>query len=156
MKKSNKGQLIYLVFTVIIFAVISILLYINNKNNTTVNTLINNKYLTTLEWTLPTVLKVSVEIDTYDGDILRAGTYKFEETNTLGNREKDERIYNIYVSKNNYSSESELLFDDLKISIGGLQNENIGQLTVEKGDYIYISPVPENRDSIGHLKVTRK
>lgn len=160
-KKQNKTNLIVVGVVIVIIILFassgdSVKFGIQDGISDSLKTDENNKYLTELEWSLPKTLKVVVEIDSYDGDILQAGTYIFKETNSLEDREKDERIYNIYISKTNYSSESEISFVDWQFGLGGVQYENTQEFTVEKGDYIYISPVAETDKSIGHFKMIKK
>lgn len=120
-----------------------------------------DKYMTLLEWTnsgnknsdqKEEWLKVAVENDNYDGDVLQTGTYLIQQT-AGNNNEKSQRIYNFYVTDLDTENPSEVKNDTLPITVGGL-NGNENEISLKKGQYLYIQKV--SNGDIGHLMLKLK
>ncbi len=123
----------------------------NNDTNS-----IKTNYLTSLEWTNSGYeysdnqeewLKVAIEIDSYDGDILTAGTYTVTQTNG----EYDgttQRVYNLYITSLDTENPDDVQNDTFPYSIGNY-NGSSTEITLEKGQYLYIQKI--SGGEIGHL-----
>lgn len=131
----------------------------NNKENTEEKQ--NDNYMTSLEWTNSGKansdeqiewLKVAIENDNYDGDVLKSGTYTVEQTDG----EYDgtpQRTYNLYVTDLNTENPDEVQNNSIPITVGGVNGSN-SEITVQKGQYLYVQKV--SGGEIGHLKLTLK
>ena len=100
-----------------------------------------------IEW-----LKVAIENDNYDGDVLKSGTYTVEQTGG----EYDgtpQRIYNLYVTDLNTENPDEVQNNGIPITIGGVNGSN-SEIVVQKGQYLYIQKVSNGETR--HLKLTLK
>lgn len=118
-------------------------------------------YMTFLEWTnsgndnsdeVAEWLKISIENDNYDGDILQAGTYIVEQTDG----EYDgtpQRIYNLYVTDLDTENPDDVQNNSLPITVGGVNGYNT-EITLEKGQYLYIQKI--SGGETGHLKLEIK
>lgn len=123
----------------------------NNGTNS-----IETNYLTSLEWTNSGYeysdaqeewLKVAIEIDSYDGDILAAGTYTV--TQTAGEYDGTaQRVYNLYITSLDTENHNDIQNDTFPYSIGN-HNGSDTEITLEKGQYLYIQKV--SGGEIGHL-----
>ena len=115
----------------------------NNKENTEEKQ--NDNYMTSLEWTNSGKansdeqiewLKVAIENDNYDGDVLKSGTYTVEQTDG----EYDgtpQRTYNLYVTDLNTENPDEVQNNSIPITVGGVNGSN-SEITVQKGQYLYV------------------
>lgn len=96
-------------------------------------------------------LKIAVENENYDGDVIKAGTYTVKHTN---NRDvfgiQDERVYNIFVSSESIEDPADIDIYWLETTIGGY-NLTEDEITVKKGDYVYIQKVTGG--SRGHIQM---
>lgn len=131
----------------------------NNKENTEEKQ--NDNYMTSLEWTNSGKansdeqiewLKVAIENDNYDGDVLKSGTYTVEQTDG----EYDgtpQRTYNLYVTDLNTENPDEVQNNSIPITVGGVNGSN-SEITVQKGQYLYVQKV--SGGEIGHLKLKLK
>ena len=131
----------------------------NNKENTEEKQ--NDNYMTSLEWTNSGKdnsdeqiewLKVAIENDNYDGDVLASGTYTVEQTDG----EYDgtpQRTYNLYVTDLNTENPDEVQNNSIPITVGGVNGSN-SEITVQKGQYLYVQKV--SGGEIGHLKLKLK
>lgn len=131
----------------------------NNKENTEEKQ--NDNYMTFLEWTNSGKansdeqiewLKVAIENDNYDGDVLKSGTYTVEQTDG----EYDgtpQRTYNLYVTDLNTENPDEVQNNSIPITVGGVNGSN-SEITVQKGQYLYVQKV--SGGEIGHLKLKLK
>lgn len=131
----------------------------NNKENTEEKQ--NDNYMTSLEWTNSGKdnsdeqiewLKVAIENDNYDGDVLASGTYTVEQTDG----EYDgtpQRTYNLYVTDLNTENPDEVQNNSIPITVGGVNGSN-SEITVQKGQYLYVQKV--SGGEIGRLKLTLK
>ena len=131
----------------------------NNKENTEEKQ--NDNYMTSLEWTNSGKansdeqiewLKVAIENDNYDGDVLKSGTYTVEQTDG----EYDgtpQRTYNLYVTDLNTENPDEVQNNSIPITVGGVNGSN-SEITVQKGQYLYVQKV--SGGEIGRLKLTLK
>ena len=131
----------------------------NNKENTEEKQ--NDNYMTSLEWTNSGKansdeqiewLKVAIENDNYDGDVLKSGTYTVEQTDG----EYDgtpQRTYNLCVTDLNTENPDEVQNNSIPITVGGVNGSN-SEITVQKGQYLYVQKV--SGGEIGHLKLKSK
>ena len=131
----------------------------NNKENTEEKQ--NDNYMTSLEWTNSGKdnsdeqiewLKVAIENDNYDGDVLASGTYTVEQTDG----EYDgtpQRTYNLYVTDLNTENPDEVQNNSIPITVGGVNGSN-SEITVQKGQYLYVQKV--SGGEIGRLKLKLK
>lgn len=96
----------------------------------------NGKYLTKLQWADTKSFVFAVEIDDYDGDIVKSGKYNFI---TTGKTDKSHVaiVWDIYASKNLYQNINELNDSEYITSIGGNNNDSYS-IDLEKGKYVYI------------------
>ena len=118
------------------------------------------KFLTEIEWTNNgsdegvNWIKIAVENEEYDGDVIKAGTYSIKHTN---NRDvygaETERVYNVFVSTESIDDPNNIDINWIETSIGGV-NSVEDEITVKKGDYIYIQKVTGG--SNGHIKLILK
>lgn len=131
----------------------------NQKNQNTTDDKESN-YLTKIEWTnrgndysdeTDEWLKVAVEVDNYDGDIIESGTYNVEQTDGEYDG-KPQRIYNVYVSSLNIDEPEVIKNNDFPVTVGGVNGEK-QTITVEKGEYIYIQKI--SGGEIGHLLISK-
>lgn len=119
----------------------------------------DSKLMSEVEWTnwgddnSNQQYKIAVEIEEYQGDTIQAGNYKITQTNTVYD-ENTERIYNIYVSNQDYDNFEDVQLTDYIGSIGGLQYENELSVSLEKGQYVYVSLVQGGQN--GHFKMVKE
>ncbi|WP_329384899.1 hypothetical protein [Anaerofustis butyriciformans] len=128
------------------------------KQDTTTSTKEDNKYKTELEWALDSNYMIKVEDSSFDGDVIKAGKYRFY-PNNVSSFEKGEMIkegtpivWDIYISKNEYKNNNELKEDEYVGSVGGLEKDEL-TINVEKGDYIYINYNETADKGLGTLKI---
>ena len=128
------------------------------KQDTTTSTKEDNKYKTELEWALDSNYMIKVEDSSFDGDVIKAGKYRFY-PNNVSSFEKGEMIeegtpivWDIYISKNEYKNNNELKEDEYVGSVGGLEKDEL-TIDVEKGDYIYINYNETADKGLGTLKI---
>lgn len=122
----------------------------------------NSKYLTKLEWTnsgndnsdeVTEWLKIAIEQDNYDGDILKAGTYAVEQTDGEFDG-TSQRVYNLYVTDIDTENPDEVTNNNLPITSIGNYNLSKDEIILEKGQYLYIQKVSGGK--IGHIKLELK
>ena len=119
----------------------------------------DSKLMSEVEWTnwgddnSNQQYKIAVEVEEYQGDIIQAGNYKIIQTNTAYD-EYTERIYNIYISNQNYENFEDVQLTDYIGSIGGPQYENELSISLEKGQYVYVSLVQGGQN--GHFKMVKE
>lgn len=128
------------------------------KQDTTTSTKEDNNYKTELEWALDSNYMIKVEDSSFDGDVIKAGKYRFY-PNNVSSFEKGEMIeegtpivWDIYISKNEYKNNNELKEDEYVGSVGGLEKDEL-TIDVEKGDYIYINYNETADKGLGTLKI---
>lgn len=121
----------------------------------------NSKYLTKLEWTnsgndnsdeVTEWLKIAIELDDYNGDILQSGTYTIEQTDG----EYDgtpQRIYNLYATELDTDNPKEVQDNSLPITVGGINGAK-NEIILQKDQYLYIQKISGGK--IGHLKLKLK
>lgn len=165
--KNNK--IIKIVFIIVAVVIVSLLISpflpktentnYNQKNQNTTDDKESN-YLTKIEWTnrgndysdeTDEWLKVAVEVDNYDGDIIESGTYNVEQTDGEYDG-KPQRIYNVYVSSLNIDEPEDIKNNEFPVTVGGVNGEK-QTITVEKGEYIYIQKI--SGGEIGHLLISK-
>lgn len=129
----------------------------NSTQQTTQDTDTTN-YKTELEWALDSNYMIKVEDSSFDGDVIKAGKYRFY-PNNVSSFEKGEMIeegtpivWDIYISKNEYKNNNELKEDEYVGSVGGLEKDEL-TIDVEKGDYIYINYNETVDKGLGTLKI---
>lgn len=129
----------------------------NSTQQTTQDTDTTN-YKTELEWALDSNYMIKVEDSSFDGDVIKAGKYRFY-PNNVSSFEKGEMIkegtpivWDIYISKNEYKNNNELKEDEYVGSVGGLEKDEL-TINVEKGDYIYINYNETVDKGLGTLKI---
>ena len=119
-----------------------------------------SNYLTKIEWTnqgndysdeTDEWLKVAVEVDNYDGDIIESGTYNVEQTDGKYTG-KPQRIYNVYVSSLNTDNPEDIKNNEFPVTVGGANGKK-QTITVEKGQYLYIQKI--SGGEIGHLLISK-
>lgn len=89
----------------------------------------------------------SIENDKYDGDIYEGGKYKFTTTG------KKSAIYDIYVSKKEYTNSSDIISnEDISCSAGGMGNIECN-VSLQAGDYVYVVPTDNIAGSDGMLSI---
>ena len=115
-------------------------------------------YKTEIEWALDSNYMIKVEDSSFDGDVIKAGKYRFY-PNNVSSFEKGEMIeegtpivWDIYISKNEYKNNNELKEDEYVGSVGGLEKDEL-TIDVEKGDYIYINYNETVDKGLGTLKI---
>lgn len=115
-------------------------------------------YKTEIEWALDSNYMIKVEDSSFDGDVIKAGKYRFY-PNNVSSFEKGEMIkegtpivWDIYISKNEYTNNEELKEDEYVGSVGGLEKDEL-TIDVEKGDYIYINYNETVDKGLGTLKI---
>lgn len=119
----------------------------------------DSKLMSEVEWTnwgndnSNQQYKIAVEVEGYQGDIIQSGNYKITQTNTAYDK-FTERIYNIYVSNKNYEDFEDVQLTDYVGSIGGPQYENELSVSLEKGQYVYVSLVQGGQN--GHFKMVKE
>ncbi len=88
-------------------------------------------------------LKVAIEgnIEIYDEYNLQAGTYNVKQTNINAN-DSEERIYNIYIVDNeDYTFDIVTMTTFPVATVGGVQSSNETEITLEEGQFMFISLV---------------
>lgn len=169
MKKERKKTPIWLIVVIVVLIVLIIGSF-GNSENTNKNTSNNketteekqeNNYMTSLEWTNSGKdnsdeqiewLKVAIENDNYDGDVLKSGTYTVEQTGG----EYDgtpQRIYNLYATELDTDNPKEVQDNSLPITVGGVNGAK-NEITLQKDQYLYIQKISGGK--IGHLKLKLK
>ena len=99
-------------------------------------------------------LLVAVEPnESYEGDIVNAGTYIIKQTNTTY-EDQTERIYNIYITNEEPTNFDEVSLEQFVGSVGGVQNENELEIDVQKGQFIIFSLVQGGKN--GHIEMFKK
>lgn len=113
------------------------------------------EYLTKVQWSDLKNYKCAVEVDEYSGDVLAAGTYNFYPSATDGLFKKDVPIvWDIYVSKHNYDSLSDLSERSHVATVGGLGNTS-AQIKLKKGRYLYVKYNKTVGNPIGILNIEK-
>lgn len=117
----------------------------------------NDKYIDEISWAESSALKVAVEIDEYDGDILSSGIYYFEERSVNEDPKYTPYIYDIFIAKEDFNNSEDLTTEYLITMIGGYGDVEVPhEITLEKGDYLYIVPSDPMGIPTGYLKITKK
>ncbi len=105
-----------------------------NSEGTTSLEEVDKGPLTYTSWHSYEVYALAVEVDNYDGDILKSGEYTFSTTNTkLG----EAPMYDVYIRDKKYEDYSKL--GELDFTVGGAGAFPITR-ELKKGDYVYIVP----------------
>ena len=97
----------------------------------------SSPYLTEINWADESHYICAVENPDFDGDVISAGTYTASSVGTTSQRGDIMVIWDIYVSDTLYNRISDLKDDEFVLSVGGIDKSG-GEVTVEKGQYLYI------------------
>lgn len=110
-----------------------------------------SEYKTTLVWASQENYLMAIEYSNFDGDVFESGIYQFTiSNNTLGHAP----MYDIYISDHLYDSVLDLQISmDPTLTVGGVgyTSDNV---TLSKGDYVYIIPCDLIYSPSGHLKMS--
>lgn len=96
-----------------------------------------SNYITEFEWAATSNYMCAVENDSFDGDVISAGTYEIESRGVAPDPEDTMIVWDIYVSENEYAKLEELQESELVATVGGMTHIG-GEVTVEPGQYLYI------------------
>lgn len=159
-KKSRKGWIILLILLFVFYAIGTS----NNPDETADNEsinqesksdVINKKYLTEITWASLNNYCFAVETDTYDGDIVESGTYRFYPDLVVENSKKLPQVWDIYVSNNLYESLNMLQDSEYITTIGGFGKDEI-TIELKSGQYVYIKTIKMQGESTGLLKIKKQ
>lgn len=93
-----------------------------------------SKYKTSLSWAEQGGYTCAVEIDGFNGEVMKAGTYTAQVGHTSGN---PAGIYDVYIESHEINNKADLSEPDF--TVGGTENAPV-QITLNKGDYLAIVP----------------
>lgn len=155
MKQKNKRNKIILFVVVGIIIIVTIII--------TALIIINRpgEIVTSLEWQnneekdsdrQEEWLKIAVDDTSYDGYILKSGTYLATQTDGPFSGEV-QRVYNLYVTDLDTDDYEEVEMDSYPTSIGGI-NEYQTEITLSKGQYLYVKKSTGGK--VGELKLELK
>lgn len=115
------------------------------------------KYESKITWAALSSYCCAVEIDSYDGDIIEAGTYRFYPDLVSGlENGRIAIVWDIYVSDKLYNQISELKDDEYQGTVGGISKNEI-TIKLEKGQYVYVKYNPvANNDPTGVLMIEKQ
>lgn len=143
MKKSIKFMLLFILLLFILLIL----------------TACGSKYSTKLDWidegtdAYIQSIKIAVESDNYSGKNLKEGTYIVRQTNS-GSNETVEKVYNVFVSDKEYNNIDNVPIEDLQGTVGGYGNKDEIEITVKKGQYVYLQT--NNNGYSGYLEMKLK
>ena len=112
-------------------------------------------YLDQITWAALASYQCAVEREDFDGDVIRAGTYRAEPilvTDSGGDRVPI--VWDIYVSDENHDAFSELSEGEWVATVGGWGNLT-GEFIVEPGQYVYIKYTDMLGNPVGAIQITR-
>lgn len=110
----------------------------------------SSNYKTSITWALQDPYKFAVEVDTYNGDIVSAGTYTFSVTNkNLG----EAPLYDVYVETFDSDSLSDL--GEPTYSVGGVNSVDV-DVELTSGEFVYIIPYDLVYEPQGMLEIKLK
>lgn len=115
-------------------------------------------FLTSGEWAMyDQPYMFGVEISDFDGDNYKAGEYSFVPEGATGqNANNISAIYDIYVSDKEYVSSSDTVAnEEIACSAGGMSNEEC-DLSLKKGNYVYVIPTDNVNGASGWLSINIK
>lgn len=120
-----------------------------------------SKYKTNITWADTKSYMFAVENESYDGDIVAAGDYRFY-PDMVSSFEKGEMmkgktpvVWDIYVSSNLYNSLNELQEGELVATIGGLDKAE-ADVSLQPGQYVYVKYNDVIGDPVGVLQIDKK
>lgn len=127
------------------------------KEEPTESVVEEKNYETKITWAALNNYCCAVEIDSYDGDKLQAGTYRFYPDFVSGlENGRVAIVWDIYVSENLYNQLSDLKDSEYKGTVGGISKNEI-ELDLSKGEYVYVKYNPvANNDPTGVLIIEKK
>ncbi len=116
----------------------------------------NDDLLTNGEWALYEPYMFGVELSDFDGDNYKSGVYSFTTSGSKNEAGKIAAIYDIYVTDVEYASSADTVANEDSIcSAGGLANLEC-EITLEKGNYVYVIPTENISGSSGMLSIDIK
>lgn len=142
-----------IIFSVLILLVVAFgiyYLFFDNKSEAK-----KSKYLTKIEFS-DIFLKVKVEDDNFDDKTLEAGNYKFLNTYAGDDKNGDERVYDLFLSSNDYTSADQMINGELEGTVGGSGFKE-AVIELKKGQYLYIVQLgePNQYGTVGNLLIEK-
>lgn len=118
----------------------------------------DSEFLTSGQWAMyDQSYMFGVEISDFDGDNYKAGEYSFVPEGATGQNANDtSAIYDIYVSDKEYASNYDTIVnEEIVCSAGGISNEEC-DLSLKKGNYVYVIPTDNVNGASGWLSINIK
>ena len=113
----------------------------------------NSPYKKEISWAVyDQDLLIAVEVDGYNGDKIKAGTYSVNVDSATKGNGKGPETFDIYVLDHEPRNKYELDNYNPAYSVGGYMNAPIA-ITVQKGNYLYIHPYDVLYTPTGILKM---
>lgn len=98
-------------------------------------------------------VKIAVEKEGYKGKNIKEGTYKVKHVGSASD-ETTEKIYNVFISNTDYSDINNVPMTDWQGIVGGYGNEDEIEITVSKGQFVYLQT--NNKGYNGYLEMKLK
>ena len=115
----------------------------------------NSNYKDKATWAALGNYMFAVEISDFDGDIFKAGTYRFYPSAVdLNDPSKTPIVWDIYVSENLYNNSEELKDSELVATVGGMGKDET-TLELLPGQYVYINYNQTLGEPTGMLEIER-
>lgn len=121
----------------------------------------SNNYMTSGEWAMyDSSYMFAVEVDSFNGDIFKAGKYKFKLSAGRTKAASGDSlavlpaIFDIYIGDKEYSSiaETKQAIPEPQISIGGMGSEDTEiEYELLAGQYVYIIPYDVDYEPSGYI-----
>lgn len=101
------------------------------------------KYAEKTEWPSPQSYMFAVEVEGFDGDNFKAGTFNF--TSEIKVKNKIPAVFDVYVSATEYSKEKDIKPEEMVGSVGGVLSDSVS-VDIPAGNYVYLvyNPVVGN------------
>ena len=93
------------------------------------------KYAEKTEWASPKSYMFAVEVEGFDGENLKAGTFNF--TSEIKAKNKIPAIFDVYVSATEYSKEKDVKPEEMVGSVGGALSDSVS-VDIPAGNYVYL------------------
>lgn len=90
-----------------------------------------------LQWADHSNYMFAVDDNTFDGDVVPPGKYKFHVTSAISNREHIPIVWDIYISENKYTNMNQLQESEYVNSAGGLDILSF-TITLKSKQYVYV------------------
>ena len=107
-----------------------------------------SKYKKEVSWADTRPLILAVEVDDYEGDILKEGKYNVYVDAVIDG--KTAGMYDIYIEDHDIFNKNDL--SKPVGTVGGIKND-CGSVTLHKGDYVVIWPIDVFYKPSGYLKM---